>query len=103
MVPRGRTRDGFELHIGTNHLGPFALTGLLFDALCAAPQARVVSTSSLAHRMSSGLDLDDSDYAKRPYKEMAAYGASKMAAISFVFGFEGCRHGAPLDILSGGL
>src|SRR3546814_13875653 len=54
MVPRGRTRDGFELHIGTNHLGPFALTGLLFDALCAAPQARVVSTGSLPHRLSSG-------------------------------------------------
>src|SRR3546814_17090974 len=57
MVPRGRTRDGFELQIGTNHLGPFALTGLLFDALCAAPQARVVRTGSLAHRMSSGLAI----------------------------------------------
>ncbi|NKF23686.1 oxidoreductase [Solimonas marina] len=85
MVPHGRTVDGFESHIGTNHLGPFALTGLLLDSLRAAPAARIVSTGSLAHRMSSGLDLDDSDYARRRYKEMDAYGASKIAALSFTF------------------
>src|SRR3546814_4401586 len=73
---------------------------MLFGALCAAPQARVVSTGSLAHRMSSGLDLDDSDYAKSPYKEMDAYGASKIAAISFAFELQRRLQRAALRTLS---
>lgn len=100
MVPHGRTADGFETHIGTNHLGPFALTGLLFDALRAAPQARIVSTGSIAHRLSSGLDLDDSDYQRRPYKEMDAYGASKIAALSFTFELDRRLRKASLPMLS---
>ncbi|NGY04707.1 oxidoreductase [Solimonas terrae] len=100
MVPQALTRDGFEMHIGTNHLGPFALTGLLLDVLRAAPQARVVSTGSLAHRMSSGLDLDDSHYTRRPYKEMDAYGASKIAALSFTFELDRRLRRADLPILS---
>ena len=59
MVEKGRTRDGFETHIGVNHLGHFALTGLLLDRLLAAPAARIVNTSSLAHTMTQGLDLAD--------------------------------------------
>lgn len=100
MVKHGQTRDGFELHIGTNHLGSFALTGLLFDALRAAPQARVVSTGSIAHRISSGLDLDDSDYARRPYKDMDAYGASKIAALSFTFELQRRLQRSGLPMLS---
>lgn len=100
MAPHGATRDGFEMHIGTNHLGPFALTGLLFDALCAAPAARVVSTGSLAHRLTSGLDLDDSNYARRPYKDMDAYGASKVAALSFTFELQRRLQCAGLAMLS---
>lgn len=85
MVPQGRTRDGFELHLGTNHLGAFALSGLLYESLRAAPQARIVSTGSLAHRLTPRLDLDDPFFERRAYKEMDAYGASKLAALVFTF------------------
>ena len=50
-TPERRTVDGFELQLGTNHLGHFALTGLLWPALTKAPSARVVTVSSLAHRL----------------------------------------------------
>lgn len=88
MVPQGKTKDGFETHLATNHLGPFALTGLLLDCLEAAPAARVVSMSSLAHRMTQGLDPDDPGLTRRPYKEMDAYGRSKLAALLFTFELE---------------
>ena len=52
-LPRRETADGFEMQIGTNHLGHFALTGLLLDCLLATPGARVVTTSSTAHKMGS--------------------------------------------------
>ena len=83
MVPQGKTVDGFELHLGTNHFGPFALTGLLLAPLHAAPAARVVNLSSLAHRLHAGLDLDDPGLNRRPYKPMDAYGRSKLAALLF--------------------
>lgn len=88
MVPQGKTKDGFETHLATNHLGPFALTGLLLDCLEAAPAARVVNMSSLAHRMTQGLDPDDPGLTRRPYKEMDAYGRSKLAALLFTFELE---------------
>ena len=52
LAPVGRTQDGFELHMGINHLGHFALTGLLLDRLLAAPGSRVVVVASLGHRVS---------------------------------------------------
>lgn len=85
MVPLGKTRDGFETHIGTNHLGHFALTGLLLERLQAAPAARVVNTSSMAHKLTQGLNLDDLHFERRPYKEMDAYGQSKLASLSYTF------------------
>lgn len=85
MVPQQRTRDGFEMHIGTNHLGHFALTGLLLEPLRAAAAARIVNTASLAHRLTPGLDLDDLHLERTPYKEMDAYGRSKLAALLFTF------------------
>ena len=85
MVPLGKTRDGFETHIGTNHLGHFALTGLLLERLRAAPAARVVNTSSMAHKLTKGLNLDDLHFERRPYKEMDAYGQSKLASLSYSF------------------
>jgi len=88
MVPQGKTKDGFETHLATNHLGPFALTGLLLDCLEAAPAARVVSMASLAHRMTQGLDPEDPGLTRRPYKEMDAYGRSKLAALLFTFELE---------------
>lgn len=96
MVPQGKTRDGFETHLGTNHLGPFALTGLLLDSLLAAPAARILNTASLAHRLTAGLELQDPFFERRSYKPMDAYGASKLAALLFTFELERRlrRHGA---------
>ena len=85
LQPQGLTKDGFELHLGTNHFGPFALTGLLLDALEAAPAARIVNMASLAHRLTPGLDPDDPGLQRRPYKDMDAYGRSKLAALLFTF------------------
>jgi NAD(P)-dependent dehydrogenase (short-subunit alcohol dehydrogenase family) len=73
-----RTRDGFEMQFGTNHLGPFALTNLLLPRITG----RVVSLSSQAERMGR-LDLDDLDWKRRPYTESRSYAASKLANILF--------------------
>jgi len=85
MVPLQKTRDGYEMHIGTNHLGHFVLTGLLLDRLQATPGSRVVNTSSMAHRLTKGLKLDDLHFERRPYKEMDAYGQSKLASLICTF------------------
>ncbi|MFA5941283.1 MAG: oxidoreductase [Sinimarinibacterium sp.] len=100
LAPQQRTRDGFELHLGVNHLGPFALTGLLLEVLRAAPQARVLTTGSLAHRMTPGLNLDDADFALTPYKDMDAYAKSKLAALAFCFELDRRLKKAGLAILS---
>lgn len=100
LVPLRRTRDGFEQHLATNHLGPFALTGLLLDALAAAPQARVVTMGSLAHRLTPGLDLDDPNFERKPYKEMDAYAKSKLAALLFCFELDRRLRRTGLPILS---
>jgi NAD(P)-dependent dehydrogenase (short-subunit alcohol dehydrogenase family) len=73
-----RTKDGFELQFGTNHLGPFALTNLLLPKITG----RVVSLSSQAERMGR-LHLDDLNWNHTPYKESRAYAASKLANILF--------------------
>jgi len=81
-IPRALTEDGFEVQIGTNHLGHFALTGLLFDALRRAPAPRVVSVSSIAHTLGR-MDFDDLMGARR-YQKWSAYGQSKLANLLFV-------------------
>jgi NAD(P)-dependent dehydrogenase (short-subunit alcohol dehydrogenase family) len=80
--PRGTTADGFELQLGTNHLGHFALTGLLLDRLRAAPAPRVVTLSSGAHRMGR-IDFDDLQ-GERRYRRWRAYGQSKLANLLFM-------------------
>ena len=84
LGPRRTSADGFELHLATNMLGHFALTGLLLGNLAAAPAARVVSLSSITHR-NAHLDFDDL-MAERDYRAAAAYGRSKLATT--VFGVE---------------
>jgi NAD(P)-dependent dehydrogenase (short-subunit alcohol dehydrogenase family) len=79
-VPEGRTADGFETQIGTNHLGPFALTGLLIDHVTD----RVVTIASGAHRMGR-ISLDDLNWERRSYKRWPAYGQSKLANLLFTF------------------
>jgi NAD(P)-dependent dehydrogenase (short-subunit alcohol dehydrogenase family) len=79
--PRRLTADGFEAHLGVNHLGHFALTGRLLPLLLASPGARVVTvSSSLAAR--SRIDFDDLQSA-RAYRMMTAYGQSKLANLLF--------------------
>ncbi|MFD4553919.1 oxidoreductase [Streptomyces sp. NPDC058469] len=77
-VPLGRTRDGFETHFGTNHLGHFALTNLLLPQITD----RVVTIASNAHK-SASLDLSDPNWERRPYRSAAAYGQSKLANLLF--------------------
>jgi NAD(P)-dependent dehydrogenase (short-subunit alcohol dehydrogenase family) len=77
-----RTADGFELDIGINHLGHFALTALLADALAAAAPARVVNVSSRAHR-SSDIVWDDPHFRSRAFDKWIAYGQSKTANVLF--------------------
>jgi NAD(P)-dependent dehydrogenase (short-subunit alcohol dehydrogenase family) len=82
MPPHGRTADGFETQLGTNHLGHFALTGLLLEPLRRAPHARVVSVSSLAHFWGR-IDFDDLQ-SERSYNPTRAYGQSKLANLLFM-------------------
>ena len=77
-VPEGRTKDGFELQIGTNHLGHFALTNLLLGHVTD----RVVTVASGAHRMGK-IDLDDLNWERRDYNAWRAYGQSKLANLLF--------------------
>jgi NAD(P)-dependent dehydrogenase (short-subunit alcohol dehydrogenase family) len=79
-VPKGTTRDGFETQIGTNFLGPFALTGLLLTKIAD----RVVTLSSVAHR-TGRIVLDDLNWQRRRYRRWAAYGQSKLADLMFAF------------------
>lgn len=82
LVPeRQFTKDGFELHMGTNHLGHVLLTSLLLPALAAAPAGRVVSLSSLAHRAAPRLDANLGVSGR--YSPMGAYGQSKLATLMF--------------------
>lgn len=84
-LPQMRTRQGFEMQIGTNHLGHFALTGQLLETLLATPGARVVSTASMAHVYTRGMDLDDLNWERKPYKKWDAYGKSKLANLLFAY------------------
>jgi NAD(P)-dependent dehydrogenase (short-subunit alcohol dehydrogenase family) len=81
LPKRELTEDGFERQFGTNHLGHFALTGLLLPTLLLAESPRVVTVASLAHR-NGKIDLDNLQ-SERSYKPWDAYGASKLANILF--------------------
>ena len=79
-VPKRRTADGFEMQFGTNHLGHFALTGLLLGRVTD----RVVTLSSGAHAIGK-IDLDDPNYEHRRYEAWTAYGQSKLANLMFAY------------------
>jgi len=83
IPPYGRTEDGFELQLGTNHLGHFALTGLLLDRIVTVPGSRIVTVSSNAHK-GGRINFDDLQSAQR-YGRMAAYGQSKLANLLFTY------------------
>ncbi len=81
LQQRKTTADGFELQFGTNHLGHFALTGLLVPALLAAPAPRVITVSSIAHKKGR-MNFDDLQ-GERSYKPWPAYSQSKLANLLF--------------------
>ena len=83
MTPKATTKDGFELQFGTNHLGHFALTGLLLQRLVAAPGSRVVTVSSIGHKLGR-LHFDDLQ-SERRYSRAGAYSQSKLANLLFTY------------------
>jgi NAD(P)-dependent dehydrogenase (short-subunit alcohol dehydrogenase family) len=82
-IPRRTTADGFEMQLGTNHLGHFALTGLLLERLLATAGSRVVTVSSTAHRL--GRIAWDDLHGERRYTRWGAYGQSKLANLLFTY------------------
>ena len=84
MTPKSATKDGFELQFGTNHLGHFAFTGLLLDRLLPIAGSRVVTVSSIGHRIGGGIKLDDLQ-SERSYSRTGAYGQSKLANLLFTY------------------
>ena len=82
-LPRGETADGFETQFGVNHLGHFALTGLLFEALRAAPDPRVVTQSSGLHA-NGEVDFEDL-HGDADYDPWDAYAQSKLANLLFAY------------------
>ena len=98
MPPLGLTKDGFESQFGVNHLGPFALTGLLLDKPAETPGARAVSTSSMAHNKSR-IIFDDLK-AEKSYKRIERYGMSKLANLLFAFELQRKLEDAGRDTIS---
>ena len=82
-LPYRKTADGFEMQFGTNHLGHFALTGLLLERLLSTPQSRVVNVSSTAHRIGR-MSFDDLN-SEKSYGKWRAYGQSKLANLLFTY------------------
>ena len=84
MCPYSKTEDGFEVQMGTNHLGHFALTGLLMPPLESTKGSRVVATSSVGHK-SGNINFDDINWESRDYRTVSAYGDSKLANLYFIY------------------
>ena len=97
-IPRRTTAEGFEMQLGTNHLGHFALTGLLLEPLLAAPGARIVTVSSTAHRLGR-IDFDDL-HGERRYGAWRAYAQSKLANLLFAFELQRRLAAAHADAIS---
>lgn len=83
-TPKSTTKDGFELQFGTNHLGHFAFTGLLLDRLLPVAGSRVVTVSSVGHRILADIHFDDLQWERR-YNRVAAYGQAKLANLLFTY------------------
>lgn len=99
MIPeRTETADGFEMQFGTNHLGHFALTGLLFDILRNSPEARVVTVSSVVHRFGR-VDFENLN-AEKLYNPSGAYGLSKLANLLFTYEIGRRVENAGIDVIA---
>ena len=84
ICPYKKTKDGFEIQIGTNHLGHFALTGLLLHLLKNTKGSRVVNVSSIGHKFGK-LDFDNFMFEKGGYAIMKAYGNTKLSNLLFTY------------------
>ena len=98
MPPFGKTADGFELQFGTNHLGHFALTGLLLDLLLRTPRARVVTVSSEGHRFTK-MDFANLN-GEVHYDRQRAYAQSKLANLLFTYELQRRFEEAGVDTLA---
>jgi NAD(P)-dependent dehydrogenase (short-subunit alcohol dehydrogenase family) len=100
IPPHSKTKDGFELQFGSNHLGHFALTGLLLPLLKKTPESRVVTVSSLAHK-GSKIFFDNLN-GDKGYKAMQFYGQSKLANLLFAQELDNKlkQHGLPTKSLA---
>jgi NAD(P)-dependent dehydrogenase (short-subunit alcohol dehydrogenase family) len=97
-IPYRQTADGFEMQFGTNHLGHFALTGLLLDRLISTEGARVINVSSTGHRFGS-IRFDDLQW-KNGYRKWRAYGQSKLANLLFTLELQRKVDGAGKKLLA---
>lgn len=98
-LPLTRTKDGFELLFGTNHLGHFALDGLLLDRLRATAGARVVTVASIAH-WTGRMPVKDLNWERRSYNKAGAYSQSKLANLMFALELQRRLDAARMDIKS---
>jgi NAD(P)-dependent dehydrogenase (short-subunit alcohol dehydrogenase family) len=84
MCPYSKTEDGFEVQMGVNHLGHFALTGHLMPLLKSTKNSRIVATSSMAHK-TGDINFDDINWESRDYATTKAYSDSKLANLYFAY------------------
>ncbi len=98
QTPKLKTKDGFELQLGTNHLGHFLLDGLLFP-LVAAASGRIVTVASIAHKFGR-LNLKDLMYERTVYNPSVAYGQSKLANLMFALELQRKLDAAGSDVTS---
>ena len=100
MTPYFTTKDGFEAQLGTNHLGHFALTGLMMDVILKTQGARIVNVSSGAHK-SGEMDFSNLQYENGiGYKPMKAYGRSKLSNLLFTYELQRKLEAAKKDTIS---
>ena len=97
-IPFARSDDGFELTFATNHLGHFALTGLLLEQLLATPGSRVVTVSSVAHRRGH-VDFEALQ-SEQVYEPGRAYDQSKLANLLFAYELQHRLHAADKETIS---
>jgi NAD(P)-dependent dehydrogenase (short-subunit alcohol dehydrogenase family) len=100
--PYRETVDGFELQLGTNHLGHFALTGRLLPLLLKTPSSRVVTVSSFMHRTVRGIGEGDLRRPAGSYRKWESYGKSKLANLLFLYELDRRLRAAGADVLSVG-
>jgi len=99
IPPASKTKQGFELQFGVNHLGHFALTGHLLRLLLTTPSSRIVTVSSGAHRQGK-MTFEDLQFARRRYRAWAAYSQSKLANLLFTFELQRKLTAAQADLLA---